>query len=282
MMQKLVDPYQKLRNSLRQPFHVAILAPPKSASTFVYQVLRHLLNAEGRLAASQIDLAPAGVTGQAPKWCVTRDHVLPNSPTLSFLELSSTRTVLLTRDLADSVVSLSEEWQKQWSNGHNPVHKTGYSHQFLGHVPKSLVQKFMTASQAVRYDLVIELAIPWYCEFIVGWRELQRSHPSWVMLDYDELISDPVGAIDALLCKLSAPIDRRHIELAILELSKSSDVINFNKGHRGRGRELLTSLQRQRIKQIWLAFASPVLHAGDDAIVQIEDQNAIADLTFAA
>jgi hypothetical protein len=141
----------------------------------------------------------------------------------------------------------------------------------------------MTACEGVRYDMIIDVALPWYCQFIAGWRELYRRHQlSWLMLDYDELISDQVGAIDALLGKLGAPLDRRHIEPTVSKLSKSPDVINFNKGYRGRGRELLTLLQLQRIKRIWSTFANPVSRADDDAIVQIKDQNAMADLTFAA
>ena len=92
---------------------------------------------------------------------------------------------------------------------------------------------------------------------IAGWHEVHRREPTWPLLSHDEVVADKVATIANLLWKLGAATDRERVEVVISELSRNRDLVNLNHGGSGRGRELLSRQQLQRIERLWSAFASP-------------------------
>jgi hypothetical protein len=103
--------------------HIAIFAAPKSASTLVYQVLARLTEYEpvsvlqstyNGILVNEADLQLAGNMARSKSSFIFREHLLPNPNTLEFLARSGAHLIVITRDFEDIIVSLMEEWERQW------------------------------------------------------------------------------------------------------------------------------------------------------------------------
>jgi hypothetical protein len=245
---------------------IFVISAPKTASNFVRHVLRRILDldpidirqndaATRRRVTDEADLAQAARIRAKWKPGIAHVHLLPNPNTLLFLERSALRPVIVWRAIEDCVVSLREEWQQQWSTEFNQVATDGYSLQFLGIVPCAFVRTFLQASEEEQHDLVIDLAVSWYCRFISGWRDVEESRRLPVAsIEYETLASDELNAIQNLLRQLDISVPDSIVREHIAEVKSHRLTANTNVGRSGRGHALLTDRQRTRIQQIMLPF----------------------------
>jgi len=215
----------------------------------------------GRIRLPEADLRMASLIRQTPRPVIAHQHLQPNANTLAFLEESGMQPVIMWRDLADSMVSLCEEWERQWTRGFDQVIADGHSVQFLGAVPRTIVERFLLADRKGRYEITIDMALPWYCQFISGWRAWHgRADTSSMLVTYEELCADETGTVAKLLKSLDIPVTAG-LEGFLADLKQDKDRANLNVGRAGRGRENLSWRQRKKIARL-----SNQLGTKDDAL----------------
>jgi hypothetical protein len=156
---------------------------------------RALRTVEGRFALPEADLSLAEAIYDSVEPIIVREHLLSNANTLAFLAQSRVWPVILWRALDDSMVSLAEEWARQWSQSDDQVARDGYHLQFLGDVPQIFIENFRRADWTRRYDMAIDLALPWYSRFIAGWDAVRAQDPGFgTFLTYEDVVNDGVAA----------------------------------------------------------------------------------------
>ena len=244
--------------------HIAIIGAPKTGSTFLFQTLALLTRfepisvlqtANGRVVASEADLGRADFIASSGKSFIIREHLPPNQNTLTLLERAKLRPIILVRNLNDTIVSLAEEWARQWRTVAHIVEVDGFHLQFCGAIPWTFIQRFLKASPSERFDRVIEVALPWLCAFASGWSLISARRPSFArIIGYDVIAADPHTVVRTIChdLGLSAIGDINDAVEAVLSDRQRS---NFNVGRSGRGRELLSVRQREQVASTWRAFA---------------------------
>jgi len=122
-------------------------------------------------------------------------------------------------------------------------------------VPGAFVRAFLQASATEQHDLVIDLAVPWYCRFRSGWREAAAGgKASIASVCYEALARDELTAIQSLLRQLGESIPDEIVGSHIAAIKADRFAANTNVGRSGRGHSLLTDSQRARIRQIMNPF----------------------------
>lgn len=243
---------------------VAVISAPKSASTFAYELIRRVAgpfeaqtpfqSIGGRSVLPELDLGAAQsiAAGEAPT--IMHVHVLPNENTLSFLSKSGVRPLILWRAIDDAMVSLAEEWERQWKITRHIIEIDGSHLQFLGAVPLVFIDRFMRADWLHRYQMTIDLALPWYCKFIAGWRDAKSKIAGpCSFASYEELVSNPAEAAQRVVQELGLK-ERTCLSTAVDELLSDRTTSHITVGRAGRGRELLSESQRAQIERVWTAF----------------------------
>jgi hypothetical protein len=247
---------------------ILVVSAPKTASTFVHRVLGRILGLQpieiwrndaatrSRLT-DEADLERAAQIRATAKPGIAHAHLLPNPNTLLFLERSAMRPVIVWRPIEDCVVSLREEWERQWLSNFEQVSADGHSQQFLGFVPWAFVHAFLQASEQEQHDLIIDLAVPWYCRFRSGWRQVEESGTlSVASVRYDTLARDELNAIQNLLRQLGETVPDEIVGKHIAAVKADRFAANINVGQSGRAQSLLTDAQRARIRQIMIPFGA--------------------------
>lgn len=201
----------------RRP-HVLIACMPKSGSTF----LAHILAAHSGLR--RVRLTPAWGSREQ-ELCeirlsrynhyayVSQHHIKYSGWTRHLTDRYRMTTVVLVRDLFDIVVSMRDHIRKE-----GPVWSMA-----------AFTQRHVALPDDELEAAVVDLAVPWFIAFYVGWRKA----PDALWLDYAELVTDPATAMRAVLEKAGVPFTDASIKAA---LEKGSGQENrMNKGVAGRG-----------------------------------------------
>lgn len=237
--------------------NIGIIALPRSSSTFTFRSIHQLVNYTpvsvlhrhlGRptLPEADIELAEKLMTNDSP--FIFREHLALNENTLLFLQRTTIRPIILTRRLDDAIVSLSEEWARQWQIGEQIVKNDGFHLQFCGAIPYSFVAAFLESAESQRLEMVINAALPWLSHFVEGWSWfLHRSPDFGILIDYEEISTDANTAIARALSHLGLSFTEQQIEEAACGVLAHRELSNFHVGKPGRGSDILTASQRARI-----------------------------------
>lgn len=137
------------------------------------------------------------------------------------------RTVVVTRDLADALVSTDDHLQREGSGGGNPM-------AFLDE------HAFLSLPQPRRLDLLIDLVAPWHLHFFLSWKTAPRADLVWAR--YEDVYADPDRAVPELLARLGVTVP----EGKTVEISGG----RLNVGRAGRGREILSPEQMERLRRL--------------------------------
>jgi hypothetical protein len=229
---------------------LAVIAPPKSASTFVYQVLCTAGNFEP-VAVPPLTIPSALWPYRRP---IVHQHWQPEPELIDFLQREGLRPIIVRRDIADSIVSLREEWERQWVGDFERTMAAGFSTQFVGNVPSSFVEAFLAGSIEQQHQLTIDLALLWYCQFGAAWRRTLNGLPGFASVaTYEEIARSPLPALSRLCTECG--LDTDGLEDAIAKVGTSDRISNHNIGRPGRGAELLTLSQIEHIARMQRLFA---------------------------
>lgn len=162
---------------------------------------------------------------------VVHQHLRATPANLDLLKVFAIRPVLLRRDLPDALVSLADHLNTE-----------------------SLVTSSVTVPaeyrdwpRARQLQAVIDLAAPWYVQFLAGWAEAAAEVDALV-LDYADVVADPAAAVAAVLRHHHIERSAADIEAAVTRAR--SGTIRFNRGVAGRGAAEFSAEQLARLDEL--------------------------------
>ncbi len=230
--------------------NIFIACFPKSGSTFLYKTLHAVTGFEVesmtfRRKRNEQDMYLPTAADAARKNSVTQQHVRATQPNLKMLNEFNIRPVVLTRNIFDIVISLRDHFYKQGQNS-----------------PMLFVDdRFYELAESDQYDMIIDMALPWYFNFYVSWFEARRTQAiDLLWTSYEEVMADKAAAIRRILTFYSLPVNEAKVENILAEAEEKRKASRFNKGVSGRGTALLTDAQRDRVRAMtrfypWVDFS---------------------------
>ncbi len=218
--------------------HIFIACVPKSASTFLKNVLVNLTGFRDVFmvyAAGQTEheLYLPTLKETAHLDTVTQQHCRASDANVHLMQAFGIRPVVLVRNIFDSVMSLLDFYNLQGAY---------YNSYFRA--------DFASLDEETKIDLLIDNVIPWYFQFVASWSEAekrQRLPIHW--LTYEHLISSKTTALQEVLKFYGFGAPAKSIDSKIAETEAEGRKIRFNKGIAGRGGTGLSELQKERIRQ---------------------------------
>jgi len=243
---------------------VGVFWPPKSASTFVWAALARILAAE-RLVFNVVhpddpgiqllhELDPHQMQARASeaRSIVFRLHAMASGNVLTYLDRFCVRSVLCSRNVFDCLVSLREEWIRQWSvPAHVGALDVGGEDNFIGRVDASQIRRFVAADDQGKTDIIIELTAAWYLRFYSSWKRAIQNQPhAFMVVRYEDFICREEETLARLLDHLGRPNVHDNLARVVDHLKENRDESNLNVGLVGRGKALMTGAQIDRVLAI--------------------------------
>jgi hypothetical protein len=221
---------------------IVVAAAPKSGSTFLVNTLIKLTRLRGfRLCAAyatnEHDLYLPALCLMRRYGCVSQLHMKGTFHNAALMRTFGIRPVILVRHIEDIVVSLGHSLRGKTQRQSFESGQTGYSFVWLDQCTKALSDRGL-------FDMVIDLAVPWFVNFYVSWYRLceQRAVDAlWVT--YEELFADKERMVRKVLDFLGLS-DIGTIDRAVLERKYHT----FRDGRVGQGAATLTAAQRERLR----------------------------------
>jgi hypothetical protein len=257
---------------------IGVFGAPKSASTFVWSALVRLLHAEKLLfnvthprdPGRQIlhELAPMALQARAldERPVVFRLHVTASANTLVYVKEFSIRGVVCTRSVLDCMVSLREEWVRQWSNQvylEQALTPWGGVESFIGRIPIAQIRHFLSLDPPHQIDMIVELATVWYLRFNASWHAAIITAPDiFTLVRHEDFSGQEPAVLARLLQHLGQPRAMTEIESTVAALKEAPEEANLNVGKIGRGKMLMTNDQIERVGKIASAVGLAEFIAG--------------------
>jgi hypothetical protein len=217
--------------------HVLLACFPKSGSTWLSEILSRL---PGFIKA---DLVP-GYDRREQELCferllvyhaqnyVAQHHCRYSQATERCLRAFSIKPVILIRNIFDCVVSLRDHIDGGASDPARLIGPTAY-----------IPDDYFGWPEDVRIDFIIDMIVPWYFNFYLGWRDC----PDALWVSYEELVRDPPATIRRITDALCLDAKDAAIEHALH--AASLQPTRRNVAVIGRGGSL-SEKHRQRICQL--------------------------------
>lgn len=212
---------------LSPPRHILLACQPKSGSSFLTEAVGSLPGFRiGHYIAgydrSEHELNQAHIRKyrfQGYRAIIAQHHVRFSELTKRLILKNRMLPVVLYRDLFDVIISLRDHL-RNW----NVVGSMAYFDQSHADLPDAELER-----------MIARLAIPWYINFYVSWREASGVGPI-MFVNYDTLRSDPQTVISDILAAAKLPASEKQITRALEQSQKG--VTRFNKGVSARGKLL--------------------------------------------
>jgi hypothetical protein len=220
---------------------ILLACMPKSGSTFVARLLDKATGFPVRRVMSSgenPDIDLNAVRMLSGLGTVTQTHFICTGKFVDAANSYDIRTLILERNLLDVVISYVEYMSSE------DMKKSYRDRGFVSAAQNLVVDdSFDKLPQERQYDLMIDLALPWYLRFHVAWRRYEQTmhrRPLW--LDYDEFFSDIPGQSARIFeyCGIDAPA----------VAAPPATATKFNVGRGGRGRELLSKDHIAKIEKL--------------------------------
>lgn len=217
--------------------HVLIACFPKSGSTWLTEIFNRLPG------FVKVDLVPAYdrreqelaferlLLFHAQNY-VAQHHCRYSLATERCLRAFSIKPVVLIRNIFDCVVSLRDYVDGGISEPNRRIGPIAY-------VP----DEYFGWPLDARLDFIIDMIVPWYFNFFVGWTDC----PDALWVTYDELLDGPQATTRRIADALSLNVDDAAIGLALEAASLRPTRRNVAAAGRGRS---LTEQHRQKIHRL--------------------------------
>ncbi|MEG3640851.1 sulfotransferase domain-containing protein [Magnetococcus sp. PR-3] len=267
---------------------VLICSQPRSASTFLSNVLRQALSYTtvhfgeqvqmGQLAAKLGITPPEGentgfiapnhqlympmVLGISATNCnnISHHHLIANLHTLWQMTLTDNFIpIVTTRNIADSLVSIRDSLVK-----HSPDTITDYMAQFTlsgidfmwRYRSGDMIKKFLEGDESYRLDMLIDLLAPWFFDYLLSWHNLARKKIIDIrFVDYEQITRQDFQTVRSLITHIGAEATDDQIHSAIRSIKGDRQKSEFNVGKTGRGKDQLSRDQHKRLRQIGSYYA---------------------------
>ena len=218
--------------------HIFIACVPKSASTFLKNVLGYVTGYRELFTVyaagqSEHEIYLPTLREMAHANTVTQQHCRASDANIHLMQGFGIRPVVLVRNIFDSVMSLLDFYNRG-------AFQTSY---FRADWP--------ALNEDAKIDLLIENVIPWYFQFVASWdlaEKQKRIELKW--LTYEELVSDKPAAVLKVLEFYGLGAPRLGVEQRIKQIESDERKIRFNKGVTGRGKFGLNQPQQERIRRL--------------------------------
>jgi len=226
----------------------AIIATPKSGSTFLCNALVHTLNLPYlplcyAYSSNEHDLyLPALVTATI-NGCVSQLHMKGTPHNAQLLNLFKIKPVILTRNIFDSIESLARDLRFKCEMGNLGEGVYGYSFTWL-------TDDIAGLSDEKLIDFVIEFAAPWYVNQYVSWQSLARKGQiTPLFVRYEDMMRNKETVLKHIVQAVAgssvefdpATLDANHMP---------GGIGNRGTGASGLGRERMTRSQVRAIKKL--------------------------------
>jgi tetratricopeptide (TPR) repeat protein len=215
--------------------HVFIACVPKSASTFLRNVLlgltgyRDLFSVYSSWQTEQ-ELYLPGIVEYAAENTVTQQHCRASEANIQMMQAFNIRPVILTRNIFDAIVSMADFYRQG-----------AYFNSYFR-------EGFTALDEEKQVDLLIDNIAPWYLQFTASWELAEKEDRLELLwLSYEDLTQNKVESIERLLEFYGLGAARAKIERLLSDTEAESRKNRFNKGVAGRGKTGLTDTQKERI-----------------------------------
>ena len=151
----------------------------------------------------------------------------------------SIKPFLITRSITDVIVSLKDH-----------IHRDFESNQLSFMWPQMhLNADFLTLPDDTQFDIIIDHFTPWYIDYLNSWMDAEHMFGSLLWLTYEDIVNNLEDTLSQLADYYDYSFDLTQLD-QVVDQSKS-DKTYFNKGVSGRGKELLSDAQLDRIKSFF-------------------------------
>jgi hypothetical protein len=213
-----------------------LAAMPKSSSTYTTRVLAEILGAQvyKDIVTQDLftpkDLSLPGVLNGRNQVTVSQVHMIATGANLRITRHFGIGVALLVRNIFDVAISLYDHMEI------NPF----FSSILIPH-------NYRTLSRERKLGYIIDTAIPWIMTFYTSWvGALERGDAETEFIRYEDLIREPVTYFREICRVMGCEVDDARVERALTLVEKSAEN-RINVGVSGRGREMLTAEQMDRI-----------------------------------
>lgn len=233
--------FLKLTKRVLKPRHkcVVIASMPKSASTYLTKTLARLpgirecwpVHKGGRVEQNLYLPALIDLYGHRT---VSQIHLRATSANLALIDQFDIKPVVLIRNIFDAVVSWHDHMRNESTIG----------------CMLYADDRFFKLTTEEQYDMIIDLAVPWYFSFMVSWLEADaqgKVSPLW--LDFPEVTTSTRDTLRKVVDHTGISCSDADLDACILvDSERNANSVRFNKGVEGRGLETLSTAQAERIR----------------------------------
>lgn len=165
-------------------------------------------------------------------------HSAANRPVLYFLDKTRAKILVSYRNLADTIVSrrdmlLNDKWASEI-------------------LSKEAISYYLDSSIEYQLDVIIDLFAPIYLNFYTGWRQAAINRKVY-FIDYDNFVLNQLDTLEEMASFFNLPFNKQKSFEATKAIQRAGGV-NFNKGVKNRGKELLNSRQKKILEELALKF----------------------------
>jgi len=233
---------------------IAVVAAPKSGSTFLSNVLLHTLNLPYMplcyaYSSNEHDLYFPALVAASINGCVSQLHMKGTPHNAQLMNMFGIRPIVLTRNIFDSIESLARDLRSKFALGSLGEGHYGYSFTWLTDDIASLDDEQLI-------DFIIEFAAPWYVNQYISWRSMARKRLiSPVFLRYEDLMNHK----EEMITKLIKEVTGKDVEInpSLLESNFMPGAVGSRgSGRSGLGLERLSPAQVQAIKKLLSYYPS--------------------------
>lgn len=219
--------------------HVWLVAAPKSGSTWLTVMLSELLGwptdnlvTDYGRREQEIDFRKMLLHTGEDLFSV-QQHCRLSAATRRFIEQFRVRVIFQGRNLFDALVSFRDHLVREDTL-----------------VPEGYVDEtFRLLDPQQQLDYVVDVIGPWYLNFYATWFAGKAREPNlyhWV--SYDQLLADPAGVLRGVINDIG--VDRSQEEIAAALQRAAGRPTRLNSGRTGRGEELLSAAQKDRVRKL--------------------------------
>jgi Sulfotransferase domain len=241
-----------LQGTVKQPpvpcdkKHILVTAFPKSGSTWLSEIFAqlpdfyrvHLVPAYGHredeLSFERLIIFHAfNYAAQL--------HCRRSYATEQYMKIFSIKPIILIRNIFDCVVSMKDHIDRVKLVDDDDPDKENAEMAFA-HVGED----YFSLAEDEKIDFVIDLVVPWYFNFFVGW----QGYPDAEWVTYEALRAAPLDVVKRISERFDLGLDQPTIEAALAAATAPVNRIRKNVGKAGRGTALLSEVQKDRIRNL--------------------------------
>lgn len=184
---------------------------------------------------------------------IMHNHPMPTPVTEALIRQHGIRVVFNNRSLLDCLLSTFEIVEKQVSNNFGAMLEEGGGQWAPLRLGRRALSNYMALSQEDRLDFVLDLAAPWFVQYLAGWEELLARIPLAVNLPYSAIVDSEQNALSYLMKRLNLSCDENRIAEYLDSFHRNKPFYLVH-GVEGRGRNALSSGQFDRIYKLAVRY----------------------------